>query len=77
MEVCLFVSELRLSAFTSDRTGSNMPSMYAPWLPDVDWPGRSVDDVSSAVATAVTERGFFVVSCDRSRRQASDRGPPA
>ena len=73
MDIFLFVSELGLSAFTSDPAGSNLPDMYAPWQPDPDWHGRLIHEIGTVVASAVEERGFFLISTNRSRRKATGR----
>jgi hypothetical protein len=64
MDVYMFASRTYSSirAFTSDKTGGNLPDSYAPWYPTDDGQATSFDDETHPVAMAVRRDGYFLVS---------------
>jgi hypothetical protein len=62
MLMYLFVSTARPSirAFTSDRTGTNLPRDYAPW--EASGTPISANGTADTVTRAIERDGFFLVS---------------
>jgi hypothetical protein len=75
MKVRLFRSEKEpeLFAYTSEQTGANLPSEFAPWIQTPTGPAREAGSQSSkngngigaAIAEAVIRDGFCL-TCSRS-----------
>jgi hypothetical protein len=70
MEVYFFVSDKQSSvrAFTSDQTGGNLPTEYAPWR--VVKSGRliHIEAENDPIMVAIARDGFFLMSGTRRRR---------
>jgi hypothetical protein len=64
MQIYLFVSstEPNVRAFTSDPTGGNLPTAYAPWQPSGSGAPTPVRDPVDPVSRAVARDGFFLMS---------------
>jgi hypothetical protein len=72
MEIYIFASNThpRVSAFTSDQTGGNLPASYAPWRQVNGGKAMSVGSITDSVTLAVRRDGFFLLS---SKAQISGR----
>jgi hypothetical protein len=64
MEIYVFISTTRPSvrAFTSDRTGGNVPADFAPWRAANG--GRPFVAGSDPVSKVVQRDGYFLVSAE-------------
>jgi hypothetical protein len=60
-------SEPRVKAFTSDVTGANLPSDYAPWDGAPSSAPLPTEGDGSGVAAAVQRDGFFLVPGSRTK----------
>jgi hypothetical protein len=64
MLIYIFASDTRprVSAFTADQTGGNLPADYAPWRSINGGKAVSVGSITDPVAVAVRRDGFFLLS---------------
>jgi hypothetical protein len=64
MEIYFFVSQAEPSirAFTSDRTGANLPSAYSPWSASNSGASIPTGGDGGMVAKAVKRDGYFLVT---------------
>jgi hypothetical protein len=73
MQIYLFTSNRHpsVTAFTSDKTGGDLPADYAPWFPVNN--GRTIllDSLSEQIAKGLQQRGYFLLAggCAYSRRK--------
>jgi hypothetical protein len=65
----------KVKAFTSDKTGGNLPDDYAPWYPAGSRAAAPAGVDFDPVGKAVQRDGYFLVSCNvrPSRQTNSDR----
>ncbi len=64
MLIYLFVSETEpnVRAFTSDRTGGNLPTDYMPWRPVDGKRAIPIEEIATAIRDAIERQGFFLLS---------------
>jgi hypothetical protein len=64
MQIYIFVSDLHSSirAFTSDATGGNLPTEYAPWHAVNGGRAMAIGSDRDPLARAVAQDGFFLVT---------------
>lgn len=67
MQVYAFISEkeVRVSAFTSDPTGSNLPGVYAPWRPMNGGRGMYLASASDPIAISIRSTGHYLIDARR------------
>jgi hypothetical protein len=63
MQIYIFASDSHstVSAFTSDQTGGNLPTDYAPWRHVNGGKAMFVESVADPVAVAVLRGGYFLL----------------
>jgi hypothetical protein len=64
MQIYLFIStkDSKVSGFTSDSTGRNLPAEFAPWQPVNSGTALSIGTGADSVSIEVRERGFYLVT---------------
>ena len=64
MQIYIFASNIypTVSAFTSDQTGGNLPTDYAPWRHVNGGKAMFVGTIADPVAVAVRRDGYFLLS---------------
>ena len=64
MQIYLFTSmkDPKVSGFTSDSTGQNLPAEFAPWRPVNGGTALSTGAGADPVSVEVRERGFYLVT---------------
>jgi hypothetical protein len=64
MEIYLFASDSRpsVSAFTSDKAGSNLPVEYSPWRAANSGNAMLIGSDTDPIAAAVRRDGYFLLS---------------
>ncbi len=78
MQIYLFASNSHpsVTAFTSDREGSNLPADYAPWVVVNTSRTICIEPPSERIAEAIQQHGYFLLAggCaySRARREVSD-----
>jgi hypothetical protein len=56
-----------VTAFTRDRTGKNLPTIYAPWCPVNASKAMAIDSNADPVGRAVRRDGFFLINTRKLR----------
>jgi hypothetical protein len=71
MQIYIFASETQraVSALTSDHTGGNLPSVYAPWRPVNSGRALPAGTQARSIVDAIQKDGFFLLST-KTRRDA-------
>jgi hypothetical protein len=53
-----------VQAFTTDRTGANLPESFAPWKAASAYPYSPRSGLADTIIIALRDRGFFLLAGD-------------
>jgi hypothetical protein len=75
MKIYLFASDSHpsVSAFSSEKTGGNLPTDYAPWLPVNSGRAIPIGSSSDRIAAIIEQDGYFLLSA-RAGHAGAKRG---